>query len=74
MFIGYYKNISSSKEFYSCKKDDLYFPIQVEFNGDRYLLTKTIQVSTKSQEQNLINTAKKYGIEYDVRIDFDANK
>jgi len=74
MFIGYYKSVSSSKEFYSCKNTDLHFPVQVEYNGDRYLLGKTIQVSTKSQERNVINTAKKYGIEYDVRIDFDANK
>ena len=45
MFIGYYKSVSSSKEFYSAKREDLNFPMQVEYKGDRYLLNKTIQVS-----------------------------
>lgn len=71
MFIGYYKSVNSSKEFYSLKKEDLNFPMQVEYKGDRYLLGKTIQV-TPSGEKNLKETAKKYGIEYDVKIDPNA--
>jgi hypothetical protein len=47
MFIGYYKSVASSKEFYSSKRSDLNFPIQVEYEGDRYLLNKTIQVSSE---------------------------
>lgn len=71
MFIGYYKSVSSSKEFYSKKREDLNFPMQVEYKGDRYLLNKTIQVSLTS-EKNVQETAKKFGIEYDVRIDQDT--
>lgn len=72
MFIGYYKSVSSAKEFYSEKKDDLNFPMQIEYQGDRYLLSKTIQVTPKS-EKNLIDAAKRYGIDYDVRIDYTIN-
>lgn len=68
MFIGYYKSVNSSKEFYSEKREDLNFPMQIEYKGDRYLLGKTIQVTPKIQK-NIIDTAKKYGIEYDIRID-----
>lgn len=71
MFIGYYKSVSSSKEFYSKKREDLNFPMQVEYKGDRYLLNKTIQVSL-TNEKNLKEAAKKFGIEYDVRIDQDT--
>ena len=69
MFIGYYKSVSTSREFYSSKREDLNFPIQVEYSGDRYLLTRTIQVSSKSQEKNIKTAAENYGIEYDVRIE-----
>jgi hypothetical protein len=72
MFIGYYKSVSTSREFYSSKREDLNFPIQVEYNGDRYLLTRTIQVSSKSQEKNIKTAAENYGIEYDVRIESES--
>jgi hypothetical protein len=68
MFIGYYKSVNSSKEFYSKKRPNLNFPIQIEYNSDRYLLNKTIQVFSDSQEKNLIDTAKRYGIEYNIEI------
>ena len=68
MFIGYYKSVNSSKEFYSSKREDLNFPMQVEYKGDRYLLGKTIQV-TLSGEKNLKETASRHGIECDVEID-----
>jgi hypothetical protein len=71
MFIGYYKSVSSSKEFYSKKREDLNFPMQVEYKGNRYLLTKTIQVSPRNEEL-LKEAAEKFGIEYDVRIDQDT--
>lgn len=73
MFIGYYKSVNTSKEFYSQKKEDLNFPIQVEYQGDRYLLSKTIQVSSQTQENNIKNTAKSYGIEYDIRVESEPN-
>lgn len=69
MFIGYYKSVVSSNEFYSKKRDSLDFPMQVELDSERYLLVKSIQISSLSQEKNIINTAKKYGIQYDVRIE-----
>lgn len=69
MFIGYYKSVVSSNEFYSEKRDSLDFPMQVELDSERYLLLKSIQISSLSQEKNIINTAKKYGIQYDVRIE-----
>ena len=71
MFIGYYKSVSSSREFYSKKREDLNFPMQVEYKGDRYLLNKTIQVSSRN-EKKLQEAAEKFGIEYDVRIDQDT--
>ena len=56
MFIGYYKSVNSSKEFYSIKREDLNFPMQVEYKGDRYLK----------------ETASKLGIECDVEIDLNT--
>ena len=67
MFIGYYKAVDSSKEFYSEKRKDLNFPTQVEYHGIRYLLNKTIQISS-SLEKNIIATAKKFNIEHNVKI------
>jgi len=67
MFIGYYKSVNSSNEFYSEKKEDLDFPTQVEYKGVRYLLNKTIQVSSTT-EKNVVETAKRLGIEFNVKI------
>lgn len=67
MFIGYYKSVNSSNEFYSEKKEDLNFPTQVEYKGIRYLLNKTIQVSSTT-EKNVVETAKRLGIEFNVKI------
>ena len=68
MFIGYYKAVDSTKEFYSEKRKDLDFPTQVEYQGLRYLLNKTIQISP-SLEKNIVATAKKFNIQYNVKID-----
>jgi len=67
MFIGYYKSVNSSNEFYSEKKQDLNFPTQVEYKGIRYLLNKTIQVSSTT-EKKVIETAKRLGVEFNVKI------
>lgn len=69
MFIGYYKGVQSSKEFYSEKKDNLNFPTQVVLDGERCLLVKTIQISSKNQYKMLVDSAKKYNIKYDVKLD-----
>lgn len=68
MFIGYYKAVNSSSEFYSEVKDDLNFPTQVEYKGTRYLLNKTIQTSS-SLHKKIIETAKRFDIDYNVKID-----
>lgn len=68
MFLGYYKAVDSSNEFYSEKRKDLNFPTQVEYKGIRYLLNKTIQVSPGT-EKNIIATAKKFNIDHNVKID-----
>jgi len=67
MFIGYYKSVNSSNEFYSEIKKDLNFPTQVEYKGIRYLLNKTIQVSSTT-EKKVIETAQRLGIEFNVKI------
>jgi hypothetical protein len=67
MFIGYYKSVNSSEEFYSEKKDDLNFPTQIEYKGIRYLLNKTIQISS-STEKHVIETAKRLGVDFNVKI------
>ena len=48
--------------------------MQVEYKKDRYLLNKTIQISSKSHEDNIRKTAERLGIEYDVRIDFNTTQ
>lgn len=68
MFVGYYKGVGQPKEFYSEKRSSLDFPMQVELDGLRYLLTYTIQITSSKQEDNLRTTAKNNGIKCDVKI------
>jgi hypothetical protein len=68
MFIGHYKSVNTSEEFYSTEKEDLNFPTQVEYKSNKYLLTKTIQISS-SLKRNLIDAAKRFSIDYDVKVD-----
>ena len=68
MFIGYYKSVNSLSEFYSETREDLNFPTQVEFRSERYILSKTIQLSSKSHHKKVIDAAKKYGILYDIKV------
>lgn len=69
MFIGHYKAVKVSSEFYSEQRADLNFPTQVLYNNERYLLNRTIQVSSKTQYKNILDTAKKSNIQFDVKID-----
>jgi hypothetical protein len=69
MFIGYYKGVTQPKEFYSEKRNSLDFPMQVELDGIRYLLTYTIQITSSKQEENIVNLAKSNSTKYNVRID-----
>ena len=68
MFIGHYKSVNTSEEFYSTEKEDLNFPTQVEYKSNKYLLTKTIQISS-SLKKNLTEVAKRFNIDYDVKDD-----
>lgn len=69
MFIGHYKSVLTSEEFYSKKRQSLDFPTQVEFNGQRYSLKATYIASTDLQENNIINTAKRFNIKHNVEIE-----
>jgi hypothetical protein len=68
MFIGHYKSVNTSEEFYSTEREDLNFPTQVEYKSNKYLLTKTIQISS-SLKKNLAESAKRFNIDYDVKVD-----
>lgn len=68
MYIGFYKSVESNSEFYSHVREDLNFPTQVEYKKEKYLLNKTIQVSSESQIKNVFSTAKNYNIDYNVQV------
>lgn len=69
MYIGHYKSVNSTEEFYTEKRDKLDFPSQVQLGNERYLLTRSIHATSASQEKMIIDSAKKYGIKYNVRVD-----
>lgn len=69
MFIGHYKAVNNSGEFYARPRDDLQFPTQVVYDGVRYLLTRTVQFTSKSTETRFYKSAKESGIPVDVEID-----
>jgi hypothetical protein len=50
MFVGHYKSVNSVEEFISNKRDNLDFPAQVELSSKRYILIKTYQVASDSNE------------------------
>lgn len=68
MYIAHYKSVQTKEEFYSEKKENLSFPMQVELAGQRYLLQSTYMASSPSQEKNIIEMAKRYNIKYNVKI------
>jgi len=68
MYIAHYKSVQTKEEFYSEKREDLNFPMQVELSGQRFLLNSTYIASSPSQEENVVKVAKKYNIKYNVKI------
>jgi hypothetical protein len=68
MFIGHYKSVASPKEFYSEKKHTLQFPMQVDLNGEKYLLNNTIQIGSSKQEEGLKKAAEKNSVQHSVKI------
>lgn len=70
MYIGHYKAVSSTKEFYSNVRNSLDFPTQVEFKKERYLLVNTYVASTKTQKDNIFKRADELGIPKDVPVNW----
>lgn len=68
MFIGHYKAVNKTGEFYSVPREDLQFPTQVEYNGSRYLLSRTVQLSTKATENRFFQSIKENGIPHNIEI------
>lgn len=69
MYIGHYKSVNSSEEFYSLVRENLDFPIQAEYNKCRYLLQVTYSVPSKSLEKTIIARAKELGIPTNIKVD-----
>jgi hypothetical protein len=69
MYIGHYKSVNSSEEFYSLLRENLDFPTQAEYNKSRYLLQVTYSVPSKSMEKRIIARAKELGIPTGVKVD-----
>jgi hypothetical protein len=69
MYIGHYKSVNSSQEFYSLVRENLDFPTQAEYNKSRYLLQVTYSVPSKSMEERIITRAKELGIPTGVKVD-----
>lgn len=68
MYIAHYKSVSSTSEFFSSKRKDLDFPVQVEYKGERYLLFATHIAATKNQELNIKNRSKELGIPFGIKL------
>jgi len=69
MYIGHYKSVNSSEEFYSLVRESLDFPTQAEYNKSRYLLQVTYSVPSKSLEKRIIARAKELGIPTNIKVD-----
>lgn len=68
MYIGHYKSVTSSSEFFTMERDTLDFPTQVEMNSERYSLFRAITVGTPSSRNALQELAEKYNIPYNIEI------
>jgi len=68
MYIAHYKAVNSSDEFFSSKRQELNFPTQIEYNGQRYSLNATHIVATPRQELSIANRAKTLNIPFGVGI------
>ena len=69
MYIGHYKSVNASREFYSSVRQDLNFPTQATLDGERYLLIATYFASTETQKNNINNRASQLGIKTDIKVD-----
>ena len=69
MYIGHYKSVNSSEEFYSSIRENLDFPTQAEYKKCRYLLQVTYSVPSNSMEKRIIARAKELGIPTNIKVD-----
>ncbi len=69
MYIGHYKAVNSSQEFFSSVRKSLDFPTQVEYKGERYLLQTTYSAAAKSMQDNVYSRAEALGIPKDINVD-----
>jgi len=69
MYIGHYKSVNSSEEFYSSIRENLDFPTQAEYKKSRYLLQVTYSVPSNSMEKRIIARAKELGIPTNIKVD-----
>lgn len=69
MYVGHYKGVSTSDEFYAEEREALNFPTQVELEGQRYILYRTVYSGTPSQRSSLKETLDKHGIRHGIKID-----
>lgn len=68
MFYGVYKSVSSPEEFLAEPREENNYPSQIEYNGSRYSLIRTIIVSSESLRNKLLVEAERLGIKHDVKI------
>ena len=69
MYIGHYKSVNSSQEFFSSVRKGLDFPTQVEYKGDRYLLQTTYSAASASMQKSITARADELGIPRDINVD-----
>ena len=69
MYIGHYKAVNSSREFYSTVRKELDFPTQVRYKNESYLLFVTYIASSPSQEKNINSRAKELNIPNNIPVD-----
>lgn len=69
MYIGHYKAVNSSREFFSKIREGLDFPTQSQYEGERYLLQSTYTVPSSAVLNRIIKRAEELGIPKDVPVD-----
>jgi len=69
MYIGHYKAVASSNEFYAKGRTTLDYPTQIEFMKEKYSLYTTYILSGPKQEKNLKDRVTSLNIKVDIDID-----
>jgi hypothetical protein len=68
MYIGHYKAVRSTDEFFSQPRKELDFPTQISYKKERYSLFATHIVSTEGQIENIKKRAQELNIKFNVKI------